>query len=199
MALYIADNKRNELVPDGEYKAKIERVFLSNEGKNVVFRCKILTEGFDNTTVAGFCAPHWRPSNRTTANLRQWCINLGVNVVEGQEDSINIEELAGKECRIIVQQYRNKQGEDRCKVSNILPLEKRVNTQPKIQQKPAGLYIKSEDTRPSYTQQPVENKPVAAAPQMQAHAPVAEPVMAAPQAEPAPAPAAVSADEDDLW
>ena len=188
MALFIADNKRNDiLVPDGEYKAQIDRVFLSNGGNNVVFRCKILNDGFNNTTVAGFCAPHWRPSNRTTANLRQWCINLGVNVVEGQEDQINIEDLKGKECRIIVQQYRNKQGEDRCKVSNILPLEKRVNTQPKIQQKPAGLYIPSSDT----AQAPVQKS---------------EPVTAAATVQSTPAPAqnvapveAAKVDEDDLW
>lgn len=191
MALFIQDNHRNDtLIPDGEYEAKIQKVFLSNGGNNVVFRCQILTEGFDNTTVAGFCAPHWRPSNRTTANLRQWCINLGVNVVDGQEDQINIEDLAGKKCRIIVQQYRNKQGEDRCKVSNILPFEKRVNTQAKMQQKPAGLYIPANNTAQE-KQQVAPAQQVAQQPtyvQQPAPAPVQAPVAEA-----------AKVDEDDLW
>ena len=193
MALFIADNKRNDtLVPDGEYKARIEKVFLSNEGKNVVFRCKILTDGFDNTTVAGFCAPHWRASNRTTANLRQWCINLGVNVVSGQEESINIEDLAGKECRVIVQQYTNKMGEERCKVSNILPLERKLNTQPKIQPKPAGLHIPSSNPAPTQQQQPA---PVQAAAVVEQTPTTTQTVAAAPAA----ASETQKVDEDDLW
>lgn len=140
MGFYVQNvSKPATLVPDGEYKARVTSLRLNEKGDTVIVRCEILTEGFEKTQVTGFCGAHWHPSTRTTANLRQWCINLGMNVVSGHEEELDLEELKGKECRIIVQSYRSKTGEDRCKVSNILPLDRRIPT-PTIKQT-NGLHI----------------------------------------------------------
>lgn len=177
MALYI-NNHRDDLVPDGEYTAKIVGVKQTRDGENLVFRCALTTEGFNNTIVAGFCGAHWRPSNRTTANLRQWCINLGMNVVSGHEADLNLEELVGKECRVIVQSYKSRAGEDKCKVSNILPFDKRTPVKLAIQN--PGLHIGTPAAQPA------------------AAAPV-EPAAQTPAEQPQQTAPAASASEDDLW
>ena len=186
MAFYV-ENKQDNLVPDGEYVAKITSIKLTRDGENVVFRCAIQTEGFDNISVPGFCGAHWKPSTRTTQNLRQWCINLGANVVKGHENEIDLEGFIGKECRIIVQSYKSKAGEDKCKVSNILPLQKsprQVTSMPVKQ----GLHIGG---APAQVQQ-------SSLPPAQ----VAQPAMAEqPQqvAMPQPVVEEQKSDMDDLW
>lgn len=185
MAFYV-ENKQDNLVPDGEYVAKITSIKLTRDGENVVFRCAIQTEGFDNIVVPGFCGAHWKPSTRTTQNLRQWCINLGANVVKGHENEIDLEGFIGKECRIIVQSYKSKAGEDKCKVSNILPLQKspRQVTAVPVRQ---GLHIGGS---PAQAQQ----VPVAQVQATQAM-PVEQPQQAA-----IPQPVAdTQSDSDDLW
>lgn len=176
-------NKQDELVPSGEYTAKIVKVSLSRSGETVIFRCAITTDGFNNVVVPGYCAPHWKPSNRTTANLRQWVLNLGVQLVPGHEGDVDLEALAGKDCRIFVQEYTSKTGEQRCKVSNILPFE-RVARRPVINEAPkTGLHIGA-SAAPAVQQAAA---PVQAEQPAQAAAP--KPVQTAAPAE----------DSDDLW
>lgn len=189
-------NQNNSLVPDGEYKARVTELKLSQKGDTVIVRCELLTEGFEKTIVTGFCGAHWNPSTRTTANLRQWCINLGMNVVRGHEEELDLDELKGRECRVIIQGYRSKTGEDRCKISNILPLERRAAINPTIK---TGLHVSNQ-------QAPVQQQTVA--PQ-QAQTPVQQTVMpsqintpvqaTAPVAQQTAQPAVESTSEDDLW
>lgn len=195
MSLYV-QNRRDELVPDGEYTAKIQSIKLSKDGQNVIFRCELTTAGFENTVIPGFCGAHWKPSTRTTQNLRQWCINLGANVVNGQEDNVDIEGLQGKECRVIIQTYTSKMGEQKCKVSNILPFERVVHSAPVKK----GLFISNNQN----------NKPAQAAQQAPVYTPVPKVApsqasevhtveAAAPASIPQPAAAAPSESNDDLW
>lgn len=190
MALYI-QNKQDDLVPDGEYTAKILKIQPTKTGDNLMFRCAITTEGFNNTTVLGFCGAHWRPSNRTTANLRQWCINLGLNVVKGQEEAIDLEELIGKECRIIVQGYTGKDGVQRVKVSNILPFDKKPVNKPVL--KSPGLHIGNSGI--------ISDQNTSVAPVAQSTVVAQQNVVTETQAvqQPSTVAPAQSADEDDLW
>ena len=190
-------NNTNSLVPDGEYKARVTELKLSQKGDTVIVRCELLTEGFEKTIVTGFCGAHWNPSTRTTANLRQWCINLGMNVVRGHEEELDLDELKGKECRVIVQGYRSKTGEDRCKISNILPLERRVNINPTIK---TGFHVSNQ-------QAPVQQQQTVAPKQVQT--PVQQPVIpsqintpvqgTAPVVQQTAQPTEESTSEDDLW
>ena len=135
-----------ENIADGEYTAKIERIRLTKDNESVMFICTITNEGFNNAEICGFARANWnKPSGRTTANLLQWCKNLGAEIVEGQEDQFDIESLVGKQCRIIVQSYIMKTtGEPRVKVSNILPFNKKPIPNPMAAtqaQRPAGLHV----------------------------------------------------------
>lgn len=193
MGFYVQNvNNGNTLVPDGEYKARVSSLRLSQAGDTVIVRCEILTEGFEKTQVTGFCGAHWNPSTRTTANLRQWCINLGMNVVKGHEEELDLDDLKGKECRIIVQSYRSKTGEERCKISNILPLERRAAINPTIK---TGLHIGGQQQAAPAQQAPVQQQQ-----QQQQQAPVQQ---AAPVQQQAPAAttqdAGSESSEDDLW
>lgn len=191
-------NNTNSLVPDGEYKARVTELKLNQKGDTVIVRCELLTEGFEKTIVTGFCGAHWNPSTRTTANLRQWCINLGMNVVRGHEEELDLDELKGKECRVIVQGYRSKTGEDRCKISNILPLERRVNINPTIK---TGFHVSNQQA-PVQQQQTVAPQPAPAQAQPAVvPSQITTPIQAtAPAAQPTTQQTADTAtSEDDLW
>lgn len=127
MATFIQNKQTTiSIIPDGEYTAVVDSLRYLAEKETILFRFKLTTAGFENSVVAGFCGAHWKPSTRTSANLRQWCINLGINVVSGKEEDIDLDTLVGRECRVIIQGYTSKAGEQRCKVTNALPKEKRL-------------------------------------------------------------------------
>lgn len=154
-----------ETIADGEYTAKVERIRLTKTGDSVMFICSITNEGFDNMEVTGFARADWRkPSGRTTANLLQWCKNLGANITEGQEDLFDIDTLVGTQCRIIVQSYVKKSdGSPAVKISNILPLSKKpipnpmtTNAAPVAEApKPKGVFVTNaqarQDAKPTTT------------------------------------------------
>ena len=210
-----------ETIADGEYTAKVERIRMTKNGDSVMFICSITNEGFDNMEVTGFARADWRkPSGRTTANLLQWCKNLGANIVEGQEDLFDIETLIGTQCRIIVQSYIKKtDGSPAVKVSNILPLSKKpipnpmaTNAAP-VQQQAApvqkGVFVGHAATPQQTVQKPVATQSYAntstaeqVAPQVAAPAFATEPSepIGKPTAAPAPTGTTGSESEDaNLW
>lgn len=194
MALYVS-NKQN-LVPDGEYTAKIIKISPTQKGDNITFRCAITTEGFDNTVVLGFCGAHWRPSNRTTANLLQWCRNLGMEVVPGREEECDIESLVGKECRVIVQGYTSRDGTPRVKVSNILPFDKKPVSKPVL--KSPGLHIGNNGIINNQTNTVANTTPMQHTEVAQQNVVSTTPVQQASAAAPTQDTPAQS-DVDDLW
>lgn len=176
-----------ESIADGEYTAKIERIRMTKDNDSVMFICAITTEGFNNMEITGFARANWnKPSGRTTANLLQWCKNLGAELVEGQEDQFDIETLVGKECRVIVQSYVKKtDGSSAVKVSNILPFNKKPIPNPMGQTR--GLHVGGQQPAQQQVPQPMGYAP------MQQQQPMQQPVQQAPIATPA------NNDSDNLW
>ena len=185
-----------------------------------MFICSITNEGFDNMEVTGFARADWRkPSGRTTANLLQWCKNLGANIVEGQEDLFDIETLIGTQCRIIVQSYVKKtDGSPAVKVSNILPLSKKpipnpmATTAAPVQQTAPvqrGVFVGHAATPQHTVQKPVATQSYAnTSTAEQVASQVAAPAFATEPSEPIgkPTPASATAgmtgaenEDADLW
>lgn len=185
MSIFIAD-KREEIVPDGEYTAIVKSIKQTMNGENIIFRCELTSEGFEGTVIPGFCGAHWRPSTRTTANLRQWCINLGVDVQKGSESSIDLEKLVGSKCRVIVQEYTSKAGEQKCKVSNILPFQKKPRQANPVIEPKRGLYIGGDSSARPMQDNVNQEQATASAHSVQ-HAPVEQVSVN------------TTSSEDDIW
>ena len=190
-----------ENIADGEYTAKIARIRMTKDNETVMFICSITNEGYDNMEVTGFARANWnKPSGRTTANLLQWCKNLGAEIVDGQEDLFDIETLVGKQCRIITQSYVKKStGESAVKVSNILPLSKKPIPNPmSVTQtpKPQGIHVgKTEQSEPQ--QSPVNTTTATPAAAVPTPAFVTEPGTAV--EKPVASTTTTSSEDADLW
>lgn len=211
-----------ETVADGEYTATVKKIRFTKKGDSLMFICSITTPGLEGVEVLGFCKPNWnKPTGRTTANLYAWTKNLGGNLIEGQEDQFNIEDLQGKDCRIIVQSYvRKTDGVPAVKVANILPFNRSVPN-PMAMNKPMnmgmnramnmGMNEGSMATQRVAPQQhvspqampirvPTQQAPTQSVPAMQnTQAPVAQPVQTQEAAAPSVAPVANGSESDPLW
>lgn len=151
MSLYI-QKRKDVVLPAGIYQGRVSRIRSTRDGESVMIIVAIDTQGYQGVEVTGFCKANWNPpTGRTTANLRQWVMNLGVEVIDGQEASIDLECLKGRACSIVVAQYKSMQGETKCKIMNIFPLNAPVPN-PMPEQPKQGFYVGAPKAQPVVAQ-----------------------------------------------
>lgn len=202
--------KRNDpVVENNVYDAKIVsfKPFTINDREgNIIDKIIVVAEitepGFEGIQVAGFVYANFRPSVRSTVNLRRWCEALGaVFPANDQEEwSFDLDTLVGKPCKIKTEQYmgfdrRNNVQVTKCKITDIMsafkkaPIQNQVpNTQATVQQAAQAQEVAmsrafAQTVAPSYPQAVAPT--VVAAP-----APAPQPVMPQPAPQPAQAPVA---------
>ena len=157
--MFIVKNTSN-IVPSGIYQGVVSRIKTKNDDPTtIMIFVSLNTPGYQGTEVVGFCRANWNPpTGRTTANLRQWVTNLGIDVIAGQEETIDLDTLKGRGCSVVIARYTGRNGEERSKITNIFPLNAPVpNPMPAPQ--PTGIRVGQSGVIQPQVQQPVPAQP----------------------------------------
>ena len=163
MSLFI-QKRKDVVLPAGIYQGRVSRIRSTRDGESIMIIVSVDTPGYQGVEVTGFCKANWNPpTGRTTANLRQWVMNLGVEVIDGQESSIDLECLKGRPCSIVVNQYQSMAGETRCKIMNMFPLNSPVpNPVPAPAPVKQGVFVGKPAVKPAPVQAAHEVPPTPA-------------------------------------
>ena len=104
-----------ELVPNGTYSAKLTgvRQFENTYGPRLGFEFTLEGEGVEGKRVMRSCSPNLSPTSKLAEVLRGL---LGRDLTEDESQGIDIEELVGTKCRVLVLQS---QGKSRQVFSNV--------------------------------------------------------------------------------
>lgn len=204
--------KRNDpVVENNVYDAKIVsfKAFSINDREgNSVDKIMVLAEitepGFEGIQVPGFTFANFRPSIRSTINLRRWCEALGAKFPENDQEewSFDLDTLVGRPCKIKTEQYtgfdrRNNTQMVKCKITDIMSAVKKApvtvqaqapTTQATVQQAAQAQEVAmsrafAQTVAPSYPQAVAPT--VVAAP-----APAPQPVVPQPAPQPVQTPVA---------
>lgn len=210
--------KRNDpVVENNVYDAKIINFkpfsIMDREGNSVdkiMVLAEITEPGFEGIQVPGFVYANFRPSLRSTVNLRRWCEALGAQFPENDQEewSFDLDTLVGRPCKIKTEQYmgfdrRNNVQMSKCKITDIMSAVKKApvqavptavpNTQTTVNQAAQAQEIAmsrayAQTVAPSYPQAvaPTVAAAPAPAPQPVIPQPVPQPVVT--QVAPAPEP-----------
>ena len=136
--------KRNDpVVENNVYDAKIINFkpfsIMDREGNSVdkiMVLAEITEPGFEGIQVPGFVYANFRPSLRSTVNLRRWCEALGAQFPENDQEewSFDLDTLVGRPCKIKTEQYmgfdrRNNVQMSKCKITDIMSAVKKAPVQ----------------------------------------------------------------------
>lgn len=99
-----------ELVPNDTYNAKLTEVwqFENTYGQRLGFEFTLGGKGVEGEKVMLSCSPNLSPKSKLAEVLRSL---LGRDLTRDECQGIDIEELVGTECRVLVLQSQGKSGQ----------------------------------------------------------------------------------------